>query len=263
MTLTHSLGQYLINLYDLIFNIQNYLQPDFFHSLIGSLASIAYIIILVFAYKEVINKTEKGFYKILLVSFLIVLFLYIFNWIGDWIFYYLNEIINKPIKEIQQNNGLHSLLNSFAGNFQKPHFNIVFDFFYVEFVIPFKLLFDSFLNLDFTHFFYIIFTSRLFLTTFVIYFFSLFYLFKDFNFNGVNAIIPIKNNLTLLNIANKPTWWIVPIYIPFVRLIPKYFINKIISNKFDKSIAFAVGMTLLPWFFYGKLTFDKRNIDKE
>ncbi|GEM_PF-3276716 len=251
------LTTFLFSLYNVIFNIQDIGQFGIFHQIFDTyFITIIYIIILIFAYKEVVSKNEKGFYKILIVSFLIILFSYVFKYLSDWLFHYLNQAINKPVKTSEYRGGILALLNEFEGIFHKPHFSFS-DFLYSTFILPFQLLYEFLYNRQLAHFLYTLFTSKLLLTTFVIYFFSLFFLFKKYNRKGVLAIIPIKNNLVLLNITHKPIWWVFPLYIPLLRFIPKYFINKEIAKSFNCSSTFAMAMTFLPWFFYGKLIFDK------
>ncbi len=251
------LTSFLFSLYNVISNIQQPGQFGIFHQIFDTyFTNLVYIIILFFVYKEVINKSEKGFYKILIVSFLIIVFSYVFKYLSDLIFHYLNQTINKPVKTGEYRGGILALLNDFEGIFYKPRFSLS-DFLYSTFILPFQLVFDALYNRQLAHFLYMLFTSKLFLTIFVIYFFSLFCLFKQYNRNGIHAIIPIKNNLVLLNITHKPIWWIFPLCIPLLRFIPKYFINKEMVKSFNCSSAFAMGMTFLPWFFYGRLVFDK------
>lgn len=256
------LTTFLFCLYNVIFNIQDIGQFGLYHQIFDTyFTNLVYIIILVFAYKEVIKKSGKGFYKILIISFLIIVFSYVFKYISDWLFHYLNQAINKPEKTREYRGGILALLNEFEGFFHKPRFSFS-DFLYNTFILPFQLLVYFLYSRQLAQFLYTLFTSKLLLTTFVIYFFNLFHLFKKYNRSGLHAVFPIKNNLVLLNITHKPTWWILPLYIPLLRFIPKYFINKEIAKTFHYSNAFAFGMTFLPWFFYGKLVFDKAKTDE-
>lgn len=45
--------------------------------------------------------------------------------------------------------------------------------------------------------------------------------------------------------------------IPVIRYFPIYFVNLSLAEKSDKGNKFAIGMTLLPWYFYGLLSLDK------
>jgi len=253
-----SLTTLLFNLYNLSFNVQHIEQFGLFHRIYNPFYyATMYVLILILAIKEIIKISEINFYKILSISFLIILFNYFFEYLGDWMFYYLNEIINKPMKTTQNQPGLLGLLSEFQGIFSKPQFRI-FDYLLNEFINSFTILFYFLMNLELIQFFYTVISSKLILTTFVIYSYSLFILFERFNKKGIYSIIPIKNNLIMLSITSKPAWWILPLYLPFIRIVPKYLINKEISSRYNHSNLFAVGMTLLPWFFYGKLVFDKK-----
>ncbi|OJJ18911.1 hypothetical protein BKI52_23940 [marine bacterium AO1-C] len=101
------------------------------------------------------------------------------------------------------------------------------------------------------------------LAAIVIFYESLFYLFKQNDKEGYQALIPIMNHLVLLKLSNRPLWWIVPVYIPFIRLIPKYFINLSIAKSYGKSNGFAIGMTILPWYFYGVISLNTQDNEQE
>lgn len=72
---------------------------------------------------------------------------------------------------------------------------------------------------------------------------------------GWAAIIPIYNVVVMLQIAQKPEWWIILMFIPFVNIIIAIIIALAIAEKFGKSSGFAIGMILLPVVFYPILAF--------
>jgi len=72
---------------------------------------------------------------------------------------------------------------------------------------------------------------------------------------GWAAVVPIYNLIVLLNIARKPLWWIVLCVIPFVNLIAAILISIAVARNFGKSVAFGVGLALLPFVFYPMLGF--------
>ncbi len=72
---------------------------------------------------------------------------------------------------------------------------------------------------------------------------------------GWAAIIPIYNFVVMLQIAHKPEWWIILMFIPFVNIIIGIIVAVAIAEKFGKSSGFAIGMILLPIVFYPVLAF--------
>ena len=72
---------------------------------------------------------------------------------------------------------------------------------------------------------------------------------------GWAAIIPIYNIIVLLEIVDKPLWWIILILIPFVNIIISIILNLELAKKFGQSSGFAVGLILLPIIFYPILGF--------
>lgn len=72
---------------------------------------------------------------------------------------------------------------------------------------------------------------------------------------GWASIIPIYNFVVMLQIAQKPEWWIILMFIPFVNIIIAIIIAVAIAEKFGKTSGFAIGMILLPIIFYPILAF--------
>lgn len=72
---------------------------------------------------------------------------------------------------------------------------------------------------------------------------------------GWASIIPIYNFVVMLQIAQKPEWWIILMFIPFVNIIIAIIIAVAIAEKFGKTSGFAIGMILLPVVFYPILAF--------
>ena len=72
---------------------------------------------------------------------------------------------------------------------------------------------------------------------------------------GWAFIIPIYNAIVLLQIAGKPLWWIVLLFIPVVNLITYLLVCVAIAKNFGKSATFGVGLTLLGVIFFPILGF--------
>lgn len=63
---------------------------------------------------------------------------------------------------------------------------------------------------------------------------------------GWAAIVPVYNFIVLLEIVNKPLWWILLLFVPLVNLIAIIIIYHELSKAFGK----GVGMTIL-YFVFG------------
>ena len=83
--------------------------------------------------------------------------------------------------------------------------------------------------------------------------------YKKAGKGGWEAIIPIYNNIVLLEITDLPLWYIVLSFIPIANI---YFVVKVsleLARKFNKSSGFGVGLFLVPVVFYAILAFEKEN----
>jgi hypothetical protein len=72
---------------------------------------------------------------------------------------------------------------------------------------------------------------------------------------GWAAIVPIYNIVVLLQICEKPIWWLVLLLIPIVSLIIMIILYVALAQVFGKGIGFAIGMLLLPFIFMPMLGF--------
>lgn len=72
---------------------------------------------------------------------------------------------------------------------------------------------------------------------------------------GWAAIVPIYNLFVLLQIVNKPIWWIVLLLIPLINLVILIIVTIALAEKFGKGGGFAIGMVFLPFVFYPMLGF--------
>ena len=69
------------------------------------------------------------------------------------------------------------------------------------------------------------------------------------------SIVPIYNNIVMLQIAKLPIWYIILLFIPIAQIYVIFKVNIEISKKFGKSTGFGVGMTLIPIIFIPLLAF--------
>jgi hypothetical protein len=72
---------------------------------------------------------------------------------------------------------------------------------------------------------------------------------------GWAAIVPIYNQIVLLEIIDKPLWWFVLLCIPCVNIVFSILVFLELANKFGKSGGFAAGLILLPVVFVPMLGF--------
>jgi len=84
-------------------------------------------------------------------------------------------------------------------------------------------------------------------------------IFKKAGKPGWAAIIPIYNLVVLLQIVNKPVWWILLLLIPCVNfiliIIGWIWINNLLSKSFGQGGAFTLGLMFLGFIFYPLLGF--------
>jgi hypothetical protein len=62
---------------------------------------------------------------------------------------------------------------------------------------------------------------------------------------GWAAIVPIYNLWVLLQIVNRPGWWLVLFLIPFVNIVIEIIVIVDLAKAFGKSVGFAVFMIFL------------------
>lgn len=74
---------------------------------------------------------------------------------------------------------------------------------------------------------------------------------------GWASIIPIYNIVVLLEIVQKPIWWVILMFIPFVNIIVGIIMYSALAKSFGKGVGFTIGLILLPFIFYPILAFGK------
>jgi len=72
---------------------------------------------------------------------------------------------------------------------------------------------------------------------------------------GWASLIPIYNVIVLLEIARKPLWMVLLLFIPIANIIVYIIVAIELANNFGKSGGFAAGLILLPIIFYPILAF--------
>ena len=97
----------------------------------------------------------------------------------------------------------------------------------------------------------------LYLAIFILMFASMWIIFKKAGKPGWAAIVPIYNTIIMLEIAKKPIWWILLMFIPFVNIIVSFIVTYNLSKTFGKGTGFAIGLIILPLIFYPIMAFGK------
>lgn len=103
-------------------------------------------------------------------------------------------------------------------------------------------------------------TIILYLLIFAVYvlmFASMWVIFKKAGKPGWAAIIPIYNSIVMIEIAKKPTWWILLYFIPFVNIVISVIVLYNLALAFGKGGGFTIGLVLLPFIFYPILAWGK------
>lgn len=72
---------------------------------------------------------------------------------------------------------------------------------------------------------------------------------------GWAAIVPIYNIIVLFQIAGKPVWWLVLLFIPVVNIVIMILAWVSIAKAFGKGTGFAIGLVLLSPVFIPLLGF--------
>ena len=72
---------------------------------------------------------------------------------------------------------------------------------------------------------------------------------------GWGVIIPIYNIILLLQIAGRPIWWIILLFIPLVNFVVAIILGIDVAKNFGKGVGFGVGLALLGFIFYPILGF--------
>ena len=84
---------------------------------------------------------------------------------------------------------------------------------------------------------------------------SIWRIFQKAGKPGWAAIVPIYNVVIMLQIAGKPLWWIILLFIPIANIVVLVLINIALAEKFGKGVGFALGLIFLSPIFWCILGF--------
>jgi len=86
---------------------------------------------------------------------------------------------------------------------------------------------------------------------------SYWFLFKKAGRKPWPAVVPILNQLMLIDIAGKPWWWIFMFYVPVANIVFEVMLYIDLARAYGKSGGWAAGLLLLPYVFFPILAFSK------
>ena len=69
------------------------------------------------------------------------------------------------------------------------------------------------------------------------------------------GLIPILNFVILLDITEKPKYWIIGLFLPFVSYVVYFLVYVALAKKFGKNTWFGIGTVILPFIFLAILGF--------
>jgi hypothetical protein len=72
---------------------------------------------------------------------------------------------------------------------------------------------------------------------------------------GWACLVPIYNVIVLLQIAGRPVWWFLLMFVPLVNIIVTFVVVMDIAKAFGKGAGFGLGLFFLGPIFYPILGF--------
>ena len=72
---------------------------------------------------------------------------------------------------------------------------------------------------------------------------------------GWAILVPFYNLYVMLQICEKPGWWLVLFIIPLVNIVMAVMLPFWMADKFGKGMGFGFGLLFLPYIFYPILGF--------
>jgi hypothetical protein len=72
---------------------------------------------------------------------------------------------------------------------------------------------------------------------------------------GWACLVPIYNVIVLLQIAGRPVWWLLLLFIPFINIVITFVVVMDIARAFGRSAGFGLGLFFLGPVFYPILGF--------
>lgn len=84
---------------------------------------------------------------------------------------------------------------------------------------------------------------------------SLWKVFTKAGLPGWGALVPIYNTILMFELAKKPLWWILLLFVPVVNFVVLIMVVMAIAENFGKGTGFGLGLTFLGFIFFPILAF--------
>ncbi len=78
---------------------------------------------------------------------------------------------------------------------------------------------------------------------------------------GWSILVPIYNMYVLTQIAKKPGWWVILMFIPLVNFVISIILSIEIAKHFGKGSGFGIGLAFLGFIFWPILGFGDAQYD--
>lgn len=62
---------------------------------------------------------------------------------------------------------------------------------------------------------------------------------------GWAALVPIYNVIVMLQIAGRPAWWVILMFVPLVNLVVAIWVAIDLAKRFGKGVGFGLGIAFL------------------
>ena len=72
---------------------------------------------------------------------------------------------------------------------------------------------------------------------------------------GWAALVPIYNVVVLLQIAERPVWWLLLFFVPFVNFVVMIVVAVDVAKRFGKGVGFGLGLALFGFICFPVLGF--------
>ena len=72
---------------------------------------------------------------------------------------------------------------------------------------------------------------------------------------GWAALIPIYNTCMVIDMAGKPIWWVILLFIPVVSIVVSVLVAIGLAKNFGRGVGTAIGLIFLPMIFILILAF--------
>lgn len=97
--------------------------------------------------------------------------------------------------------------------------------------------------------------SLIYLIVAVLYIIGAWKAFEKAGKPGWAAIVPIYNLVVMLEIAGKPLWWVILMFIPIANIIVAIVAGIALAERFGKGAGFGLGLVFLGFIFWPILGF--------